>query len=113
MQTLTERLGNSLPTTRTLLRGIPGVYVCDTTTGTCCLVRRDPHKLAPGDIGNRLRQAMVLQHVGNLERFKGQDAMRMHQTSSSLVAEIIAAVGNPLMDVGDDLATSHPCWRAL
>src|SRR3989442_6068262 len=80
------------------------------TTGPCCLVCRDPHTLAPGDIGNRLCQAMVLYHVGNLEGFKRQDAVGVHQASGGLMAKVIATIGNPLMDMGDNLATLGACW---
>jgi hypothetical protein len=111
MLTFTERLGDALSATRAVLRGIPWVYVCYSTTGACCLVCRDPHKLSPGDVSNRLCQAVVLHHVGNLERFKGQDAMSIDQCSGCLVAKVIAPVSNALMDTRHDLATLRTRWR--
>src|SRR5437870_4653299 len=113
MQPLTERFGNPLATARTVLRRIARIDVCYMTTGACCLVHRDPHKLTPGDISNRLRQAMVLHHVGNLERFKSQYAMGIDQATRSLVAEVTAAIGNPLVDMGYHLAALPTSWSAL
>src|SRR5205809_502366 len=102
MQPLTERFGNPLTTAGAVLRRIPRVNVYHMTTGACCLVRRAPHKLPPSDVRNGLRQAMVLHQVGNPESFKGQHAMVIDQASSGLVAKVIAAVGNTLMNMSDD-----------
>ena len=113
MQTLTERFWHPLAITRTVLRGILGVYVCYTTTGACCLVGRDAYKLAPGHVGNRLRQTVILHQVGNLERFKRQHPMGVDQASSGLMTKVIAPVGNPFMDMRYDLAALGTLRGAL
>ena len=85
----------------------------DTTTGACCLIGRDPHKLTPGDISNRLRQTRIQHHVGNMERFKCQHAMCIDQFPGFLVAKIVASVGDALMNMRDHFSTLCPRWCAL
>ena len=112
MHTFTELFGDTMLAARAVLRGVCWRHLDCYSTGTCCLVRGNPYKLAPGYVRNGLRQAMILHHVGNLQGFKGQHAVGVDHPASRLVTEIVAPVGNPFMDMGNHLTAFRSGWSS-
>ena len=58
----------------------------------------------PRDIGDRLRQFGILDHIAHNQRFDRDEAEAGNQLAHFLFDEVLAPIGDPFMRARDDLA---------
>jgi hypothetical protein len=82
MHTNTQGFPHNRATPGAPLTGIAWVNQCDPTTGAFSLVRRVLHQLIPGGVSNALGKVAVLEHVPDVQIFKGDQAELVDQTAT-------------------------------
>ncbi len=93
---------------RTILRRVRRIDGNYLTPGTFSLRREDGAELRPGSISNKLGEVVVAEHILDAQFFDSNHSKTVDDAPSVLVAEIMAAVTDALMDAGNDLAGLAP-----
>jgi len=97
-----------VPAPATPLGGVRGIDGHDQTVGSFSLPRQNGAEHPPGSIGNRLGEAVVLDHALDVEPLDGDDAVAVDQPSGGLVDEIVTPVPDALVNARDDSAGLAP-----
>lgn len=88
---------------RTSLRSPVGVNHHELPSGLFRLLRKHHDELTPTGIGDRLSQAVVAQHPFGVKVFYRNDSKPVNNAPRLLVDEVMPAIGDTLMDTGNDL----------
>src|SRR4030042_6478153 len=104
MHTSGQRFLNQRSTARTYLGCVAWINQYNHTASILSFVRDVVYKLVPSRIRDAFCQTMVLKHVPDVQIFKSQQTKTVHQLTTSLMSKVPAAVGDTLMDMGDNLA---------
>jgi hypothetical protein len=100
-------------TSGTHLRRISGIHQDHLRASLFRFALRDSDEHIPGDIGNAFCQMMILLHVCDIQILEYNRPEPIHHLSGSLVSKIEPSVGDPFMDVCDDLPGLLPFRSAL
>ena len=119
MDTHRQVFGNNRATTRAFLRGASWVNQCYTPTSVCSFVGGVLHELTPSNIRYVTVDCLVaasrgpLLHLFDVELFKGNELVFVHQLARFLMSEVVAPICGPFIGVAkgfDDLAPSGTRW---
>src|SRR5215203_5872943 len=73
----------------------------DLTTRPSGFVLSKADELAPSRVTDGFGQAVVFDHAGDIQRFKGEDAVAVNQLPTQLVLIVFALVANALLQPGN------------
>src|SRR5688500_2841072 len=100
-------------TPATHLTGVTWIDLPCTWPSIFSFVRCELNKLTPGRIGDGFRKTMILEHSFDVELFKNDDSVLVHQFSTFLMGKISALVGDSLMNVSYYFSLLAAFWTAL
>ena len=81
-----------------VLRSESRVYLRNYPAGTFSLTGQHSAEHRPRRIGNRLSEAVVLNHALDIQFLDGNQAVLIHETPCRLMHKIMTTIANPLMD---------------
>jgi len=93
----------SMTASRAILRSIAGIHRHELPTSTFSLVGKTSNELAPASIGNRLSQAVIMQHTARIDVFYTDDPKLAHNLMRKLVGKVRPSIGDTLMDMSHNL----------
>lgn len=101
MDTHRQVFGNNLTTTGAFLRGASWVNQCHTPTSVCSFVGGVLHELTPSNIRYAAVDCLVAirLHIFDVELFKGDELVFVHQLARFLVGEVVAPICCPFVGV--------------
>lgn len=102
-----------MPASGAILRSIGGVHCHELPTSTFSLVGKTGNELAPTSIGNRLSQAVIMQHTVGIDVFHADDPELIHNPMRELVGKVRPSIGDTLMDIGHNLFSPSSLWYSL
>jgi hypothetical protein len=108
MDAIRKCLGDDHPTSGAHLRCVSGVHPDHLRASLFRFARCDRDKLIPGHIGYAFRQIVVLLHICDIQILEHYHSEPIHQLTGSLVSKIEPSVGDPFVDVCDDLPDFTP-----
>jgi hypothetical protein len=85
---LAQALLHAIPTARTVLRGEVGRNRNDGNAMQATIIAHPGQEETPRCIADTLRKPMILDHVGNLEVFVGDQIVRLDQRPRSFAREV-------------------------
>src|SRR5665213_479012 len=103
----------SMPAPTTGLTRVCGIHRHEPTTGTCCLVRQIRAELAPRGITDALGQTVMVDHPVNLQVFDTDDLEAVDDLPAVLMGEVLAPIGDPLVNPSYHLPALLPGRAAL
>src|SRR5712691_2256165 len=81
--------------------GIPLVNLDEVAPIPCCFVLKLPDKLTPSDITDRFSEAMILDHVLDLQTLHADCLVLTNNASRELVLRVTPSIGYASMDTSD------------
>lgn len=113
MDTVREGLFNQTATPRADLAGVTGVNQHHPTCSIFSFLRRVNYQLPPRSIGNALGEAVILDHIPDVQVLKADDITLIYKAMAQVMAEISPPVGDALVDTGHDFVTPDPVGCSL
>src|SRR5687767_1948771 len=115
MDTHFNSFGDNRMTFGAFLRRAAWANECKTPTSVCSFVGGELHKFTPSDIGNATSVALVIRglHILDVEIFKGNELVLIHQLARCLMSKVIASIGRPFVGVTKRLDNLTPLCTTL
>jgi len=92
----------------TLLRGVGGVDLHDSSTGAFSLEEEKCEEQRPTGVGDGLGKAMVVNHPVHFQVFDGDEPEPVNDSPGGLIGEVVASERNPFVNPGNGLASLPP-----